>query len=72
MVQEALALAFWALCDWLFDVCCFALGRWTVIAVTLGRIRPVRTVRSERWLIALGGIELLTVVVGGFVWWLYA
>ena len=59
----------------LFEVvierCCYHLGRWTVIAVTLGTFRPTRTVRSERWLVALGLIELLALLLGGFVWWLY-
>lgn len=71
MVLEALALALHAAAEWLVEELCFALGRWTVIGVTLGRVRPVRTIRSERWLVALGFIELLTVVLGGFVLLLY-
>lgn len=72
MVLEALALAGNALCEWVFGELSFALGRWTVIGVTLGRLRPVRAVRSERWLSALGAIELFTLVLGSFVVWLYS
>jgi hypothetical protein len=50
---------------------CYYLGRWTVIALTLGTVRPIQTVRSERWLSALGVIELLVLLIGGFVLWLY-
>ncbi|WP_139133810.1 MULTISPECIES: hypothetical protein [Pseudomonas] len=60
-----------ALADWFFDWLCYLLGRWTVIAVTFGRVRPRKTVRSVRWLSTLGFVEIVAVVLGGFVYWLY-
>jgi hypothetical protein len=60
-----------ALSDWLFGWLCYLLGRWTVIAVTFGRVRPRKTVRSVRWLGTLGFVEILTAVLGGFVYWLH-
>ncbi|MCY1277200.1 hypothetical protein D9M68_154950 [compost metagenome] len=56
---------------WFFEWLCYSLGRGTVIAVTLGRLRPRRTVRSVRWLGTLGFVEVLALLLGGFVWWLY-
>jgi hypothetical protein len=60
-----------ALLDWLFEWLCYSLGRWTVIVVTFGRVRPRKTVRSVRWLGTLGFVEIWTAVLGGFVYWLY-
>ncbi|MFP6849878.1 MAG: hypothetical protein VCA57_14355 [Pseudomonas sp.] len=56
---------------WFFEWLCYSLGRWTIIVFSLGRIRPSKTVRSVRWLGALGFVEVVAVVLGGFVCWLY-
>ncbi|MGE6793335.1 hypothetical protein SAMN05216206_3056 [Pseudomonas guineae] len=56
---------------WFFEWLCFSLGRWTVIAFSLGRVRPSKTLRSVRWLGTLGFVEVVTVTLGGFVCWLY-
>jgi hypothetical protein len=56
---------------WFFERLCYSLGFWTVIAVTLGRHRPRKTVRSVRWLGTLGFAEVLLGLLGGFVYWLY-
>ncbi|WP_298184114.1 hypothetical protein [uncultured Pseudomonas sp.] len=57
---------------WFFEQLCYSLGRWTIIVLSLGRIRPSKTVRSVRWLGTLGFVEMIVVVLGGFVYWLYS
>ncbi|MET1079211.1 MAG: hypothetical protein ABWY06_14465 [Pseudomonas sp.] len=55
----------------MFEELAYRVGRSTLVLLTLGRVRPPRTRQSERWLGALGTVELITLLLGGFVYYLY-